>query len=96
MRLAGITIKPRMSQRKPSMSQRKPSSSLRWRQRLLGVGAAALVIPVAAGMIGGAAAVAAPGAIAHTAPAGGREGSRAPAPFGDKSDISGNSDIFNV
>lgn len=68
MRFAGLKTRPRLSQR--------------WRQRLLGVSAAALVVPIAAGMVGGAVAVAAPGAIAHTAPAGGREDIFVPSDMG--------------
>ena len=60
----------------------KPSVSKRWRQRLLGLGAAALVLPLAAGVVGGAAAVAAPTAVVHKAPAGGREDLWVPSEMG--------------
>ncbi|MET0198405.1 MULTISPECIES: alpha/beta hydrolase [Nocardiaceae] len=60
----------------------KPSVTKRWRQRLLGLGAAALVLPLAAGVVGGAAAVAAPTAVVHKAPAGGREDLWVPSEMG--------------
>ncbi|MDP9637435.1 diacylglycerol O-acyltransferase/trehalose O-mycolyltransferase [Rhodococcus cercidiphylli] len=59
-----------------------PKASSRWRQRLLGVGAAALVLPIAAGVVGGAAAVAAPTAVVHQTPAGGREDLIVPSEMG--------------
>ncbi len=58
------------------------SSKARWRQRLLGVSAAALVLPLAAGVLGGAAAIAAPSSIALKAPAGGREDLWVPSEMG--------------
>lgn len=59
-----------------------PKASSRWRQRLLGVGAAALVLPIAAGVVGGAVAVAAPTAVVHQTPAGGREDLIVPSEMG--------------
>ncbi|MGV8872790.1 MAG: alpha/beta hydrolase [Rhodococcus sp. (in: high G+C Gram-positive bacteria)] len=59
-----------------------PKAPSRWRQRLLGVGAAALVLPIAAGVVGGTVAVAAPASIAHQSPAGGREDLIVPSEMG--------------
>ncbi|KAA0922980.1 alpha/beta hydrolase family protein [Rhodococcus sp. IEGM 1401] len=61
---------------------RTPKASSRWRQRLLGVGAAALVLPIAAGVVGGAVAVAAPAPVVHQTPAGGREDLIVPSEMG--------------
>lgn len=58
------------------------SSKARWRQRLLSVSAAALVLPIAAGVLGGAAAIAAPSSVALKTPAGGREDLWVPSQMG--------------